>query len=253
MQDDETDDSDLEDTDMYDPSDSQENRRLKSAASIGTALIVVHCQRALILMVLSSVCVPLFVSVGHINPVAENLTKLLQSENLISTTGFRDCDYLEHAISSWLNMAVVHQLNNKNYEPYILYASVLPVRCPFQNQSGVITSCTGKQSRFQKLYPQICDLWGKTANPPVGVSLDEDFDIKAYINFFNFDFNIRSLTLTPNFQPAPPSAYQFEALNDFSVIVLFNQNPTMKVALKARCTMLACIFFLSLFFLVQIL
>ena len=177
---------DVDDTDI-DFSDSKENRRLKSAANIGTAIIVVNCQRALILMVLSVAVVPLFFTMSYQNLASENLTKFLEAQNLVSTTGYTDCEYLEEAIDSWLNMAIVDQLEFGPDEetPYVLWAQVLPVRCPFQHRTGVITSCSGKQSRFRDYpeYNQACNVWDQ-AKPPL------DFTGNDILQYFAQELNL---------------------------------------------------------------
>ena len=255
---------DVDDTDI-DFSDSKENRRLKSAANIGTAIIVVNCQRALILMVLSVAVVPLFFTMSYQNLASENLTKFLEAQNLVSTTGYTDCEYLEEAIDSWLNMAIVDQLEFGPDEetPYVLWAQVLPVRCPFQHRTGVITSCSGKQSRFRDYpdYNQTCNVWDQ-AEPPLDFTgnnilqyfaqelnlpaKSDAYDIREY---FAQELNLRAGGIFVRQQPSKPNTFQFEALDAFSVTVVFNQNPTIEKTNQNLFLLLLVVFAFGLCFL----
>eukprot|EP00537_Pseudo-nitzschia_pungens_P011753 CAMPEP_0172392138 /NCGR_PEP_ID=MMETSP1061-20121228/8357_1 /TAXON_ID=37318 /ORGANISM="Pseudo-nitzschia pungens, Strain cf. pungens" /LENGTH=1303 /DNA_ID=CAMNT_0013122921 /DNA_START=516 /DNA_END=4427 /DNA_ORIENTATION=- len=247
QEDDDTIDSDIDD-EWMDSSNSDEKRRLKSAANIGTALISVNCQRVLILMILSVLGIPLFFSFSHRNYVAVSMVNLLQSQNLVSANGVRDCEYLESAIDSWLNMAVVDQPHVKNQNnTYVLWAQVLPVRCPFQNDRGVITSCTKRASKYRKQYPVTCDVWD-TANPPRLIQDDHD-NIR---NYFARTLHIRGSGISVTQQPTNPNSYAFEALNVFNVTVVFNQNPTITYVNQSEFFLLLTTFFIGLAFLIII-
>ncbi|VEU33814.1 unnamed protein product [Pseudo-nitzschia multistriata] len=243
--DDETVDSEFDDDDL-DSDKYHENQRLKSAANIGTALISVNCQRVLILMILSVLVLPLFYSISHQNNVSDNMAKLLQSQNLVSTDGIRRCDYLETAIDSWLNMAIVNQPNIPDQETtYILWAQVLPVRCPFQNENGVITSCTKNGMKYREQYPESCKIWDNS-NPPQLIHGND----QAVRNYFAKKLNIRGNGIYVRSRPEKADAFQFDALNDFNITVVFNQNPTIKRANIFQFFLLLITFFLGLAFLV---
>ena len=247
--------------------DSQENHRLKNAANIGTALIVVNCQRALVLMTASVLILPLFFGLNHQNMVSDNLTGVLQANNLASVTGFRDCEYLQNAIESWLNIAIVDQPGttsiiqpkggierNETYT-YVLWAQVLPVRCPFQNETGTITSCTDNNN-FTADHPATCNIWN-TLQPDASIiatTIDND-KRGAYDpigNYFAQKLGLRSGGIVTRTSPMIPNSYQFEALNEFKVTVVYNQNPTIATANKYEFLLLLCIFILGLSFLVII-
>lgn len=252
--DDETVDIDTDEIDI-DFSESKESRRLKSAANIGTALIVVNCQRALILMVLSVLVVPLFYTVTYQNLTSLNLTKLLQAENLASTTGLYDCNYLEEAIDSWLNLAIVDQREDHegdtNETPYVLWARVLPVRCPFQDKRGVITSCQGKQKRFRTCgecaqYEPTCDLWD-SSDPIPDVGYGNTTEIREY---FAKELNLRGDGIFVYQQPTTKDRFALDAMDPFQVTVVFNQNPTIEQTNRHEFILLAIVFLLGLAFLV---
>jgi len=225
-----------------DSSDSKENRRLKSAANIGTALIVVNCQRALILIILCFTMIPL-IFINYRDLSTQNLTKMLEAQNRISTT---DCEYLELAIDSWLNMAILNQLYAWPDATYVLWAQVLPVRCPFQDETGVITSCTGKQSRFRdNNFTEICDIWDQ-ADPPNFI----DGNDSAIRNYFASIANLRGDTISAYQRPTVADSSQFETSNDFQVTVVINHMYSVAFFNVFNFYMLLAVFFLGLGFLV---
>jgi hypothetical protein len=222
---------------------SEEDQRLKNAATIGTALMVVNSQRALILMVLVVMVLPMLSAISQQNRVADNVTNLLQASNLVSQGGVADCAYLEHAIKSWLNMAIIPQppseLKNLDFT-YVLWAQVLPVRCPFQNETGVITTCVGTDSDFMNVNPHACDIWDNysPANP-----------LDATPEYFAEQLNLRAGGIvTKRGLPSGQSA-QFEALSAFNVTVIYNENPTISLANMGLFYLLLAILILGLYFL----
>jgi hypothetical protein len=61
----------------------------------------------------------------------QNLTSLLQNNNIVALSGITNCEYLELAVELWLNMAVVPQPPSafKSIDfAFVLWAQVLPVR-----------------------------------------------------------------------------------------------------------------------------
>ncbi len=205
-------------------------------------------------MVLSVIVVPLFYSITDQNQGALNLTKLLQAENMVSTTGLYDCNYLEQAIDSWLNMAIVDQLtfddNDNGETPYVLWARVLPVRCPFQNRNGVITSCSGAQSRFRlnNAYRQTCKLW-ESVDPVPNVGYGSTTSIREY---FARELNLRGDGVIVTQEPSTAGAYPYNALDPFTVTVVFDHNPTIVAANRGEFFLLLVVFLCGLFFLVKI-
>ena len=235
-----------------DPWESKENRRLKSAANIGTALIVVNCQRALILIVITLMVLPLCFSISK-NPLAYQLTTFLQAQNQqannIYITDVERCEYLEGAIDSWLNMAIVYPHGYSNdtvKDTYILWAQVLPVRCPFQNSDGKITSCTGKQSRFKFDYPYTCEVWDSLEVPKYTEN-------QAIQNAFARNLSIRGDGIFVEREPIISNPTNFSRpLNVFEVTVVVNNNPTIANANKHQFITLALVYFVFMFFLLQL-
>jgi hypothetical protein len=240
--------------------DSQENHRLKNAANIGTALIVVNCQRALILMTASVIILPLFFGINLQNVVSDNLSKILQANNLVSESGFRDCEYLQNAIDAWINIAIVDQPGRTSIlQPkegteaytFVLWAQVLPVRCPFQNETGTITSCTDKSKYFKEYNNITCNIWDTQAPPPSIVASDTDSH-DAIETYFAENLVLRKGGIITKTSPKIPNSYQFEALNEFKVTVVYNENPTITAANEFEFLLLLFIFILGLSFLVII-
>lgn len=236
--------------------DSRENFRLKNAANIDTALIVVNCYRFLVLLSLSVIILPLFFSFSHQNLVADNLTKVLQANNLVATTGLSDCDYLQKAIESWLNIAIVDQpestqtISLNETDTFVLWAQVLPVRCPFQNETGTITTCAGKRQVYRADHPISCKIWDNYSPSAKALNLANAGHYNGITNHFAVTLNVREGGIKATTAPGTPESYQFEALNAFKVTVIYNENPTIKNANRSQFYMLALIFVLGLSFLI---
>ena len=75
-----------------------------------------------------------------------------------------DCTYLKSSVQSWLQMAAIPQPASlfKNVEDtYVLWAQLLPVRCDFQREDGVITFCKGQaiEASFEGAAAHTCFVW----------------------------------------------------------------------------------------------
>ncbi|KAG7349730.1 adenylate cyclase family protein [Nitzschia inconspicua] len=219
---------------------SEEDQRLKNAATVGTALMVVNSQRALILMVLVVTILPLLNAINQQNLVADSVTKLLQANNLAALSGISDCEYMEFAIESWLNMAIVPQPPSKIREinhSFVLWAQVLPVRCPFQNITGVITSCRGPLSKYREMPENkpTCDIWD-TFSPATSE--------EASVEYFAEALKLREGGIVK--KTAESSG---DTLSGFNVTVVYNENPTISLANMGLFYLLLSILVLGLYFL----
>lgn len=221
---------------------SEEDQRLKNAATIGTALMVVNSQRALILMVLVVIVLPLLYAVSQQNLVADRITQLLQSNNLVALSGVTDCEYMELAIESWLNMAIVPQPPSElpRIDTFVLWAQVLPVRCPFQNETGVITSCRGRLSKYREMPENeaTCNIWD-TFSPANSDEANEAYFAEALR--LRQGGILKKVAYPPN-----PS---IDALSGFNVTVVFNENPTISLVNMGLFYLLLAILILGLYFL----
>jgi len=138
-------DDDAKDISMQHKTGCDEDQQLKSAATIGTALMLVNSHRALFLLLFIVCTVPTLYAIYR-NPGARNDALLLQANNLASNTT-EDCDYLYNAVEAWFKSSTVVRPNfNSGDEDeeliFVQWAQLLPVRCDWQREDGVITSCS---------------------------------------------------------------------------------------------------------------
>jgi hypothetical protein len=138
---------------------SEDDQRLKKAATIGTALMIVNSHRALFLLMSVVIFLPLLLSFTQVNTTAQSMTDLLQENNIMAI----DCDYLEVSIHSWLQgIALLQDQSTSSIdETYVLWARIFPAPrgCAFFDATGVITSCT----EAQKGLATVCTVWDEIA------------------------------------------------------------------------------------------
>ncbi|GAX12010.1 hypothetical protein FisN_8Lh104 [Fistulifera solaris] len=165
------------DQDVELKSQSKENdQQLKNAATIGTALTVLNSHRALFILLAVVAILPSITTLWKQNPLGTKSLDLLMAYN-IAANSTDDCEFLQHAVSSWLSsVAIVSDsyVKTGNYklveDVYVLWAEMRPVRCDWQRNDGVITKC----DLFDVKVPGIalaCDLWNSTMrDSPDGVT-----------------------------------------------------------------------------------
>lgn len=138
--------------------DTEEDIQLKRAANIGTALMLVNSHRALFLMLVIVALGPTLYSATTRNPVSYNEVHLLQANNLASNTT-DTCDYLENAVLAWFRSVklVRPSFHPGNEDSIIQWVQMLPVRCDWQNEDGVVTYCEGFPSETSSRLS--CDVW----------------------------------------------------------------------------------------------
>jgi hypothetical protein len=158
---------------------------------------------------------PLLDSLTQQNVAATKLIELLQTNNFAAEY---DCDYLETAVNSWVNMAVKPQppsLITTSEDTFVLWAQLLPSRCGFQREDGVITSCKGKESLLVSA-PDTCRVWDAKAP----ASPDE-----ATESYFARELNLRLGVIRIFFS----EGYDGRRVH-YNATVIFNQNPTVALA-----------------------
>ena len=112
---------------------------------------------------------PLLHSLSQQNLNSYKLVDLLQAHNLAAPSNSEDdCAYLENSIQSWLRLAAVPQpesMFENVQDTYILWAQLLPVRCDFQRDDGVITFCEGQSdaTSWESVAPATCEVWDDLA------------------------------------------------------------------------------------------
>lgn len=98
------------------------------------------------------------------NPVSRNQVYLLQDNNVASNST-DDCDYLLNAAQAWLYSSATIQtfyelIDDDNRDAHLLWAQILPVRCSWQRDNGVITTCDSFRS--VTTIDSICEYWDNT-------------------------------------------------------------------------------------------
>jgi class 3 adenylate cyclase len=140
---------------------SEEDRRLKNAATIGTALMVINSHRFLMLLLVAVTLYPVIYTYRFHNAFDSKLGDLLLAYN-VEANGTEDCAYLQNAVNAWLG-AASHTLADQRYlfgnerDSFLVWAQIEPVRCDWQGSGGIITSCTGKDGESM-----VCDIWNQT-------------------------------------------------------------------------------------------
>eukprot|EP00980_Cylindrotheca_fusiformis_P021686 scaffold8529_cov137-Cylindrotheca_fusiformis.AAC.16 len=220
---------------------SEEDQRLKNAATIGTALMVVNSQRALVLLSAITIILPLVMYGIGTNPVATELTRLLQANNIQANTVENECDYLESVVDSWLNVAVLPQPSSfASYQEdlFVLWAQLLPKRCDWQRNDGIITVCSEDRLLSEK-YRHTCDQWMDLVDLDVQLDSTALRDGYGPINIeMAHDLNIRPagtrIVCVMGDELVPCSRSRDDVLlSNFNVTVVYNDNPTISLALQA--------------------
>ena len=103
---------------------------------------------------------PIIISLLGVNNASPNFTDLLQQNNIIlSEANVSSCAFLESTIEAWLELGASVQTGVPQYDvkTFVLWAQLLPVRCDFQGDDGVITVCPNGTG-----YPRgTCDVWNE--------------------------------------------------------------------------------------------
>ena len=161
---------------------------------------------------------PMIISYRSQNFINEELFDLLHETNVeISSSSEEACFYLQQFIQTWLLTAESMQPDSKllKNNTYLLWARILPRRCPFQRPDGVITVCDDS-SPTREL--EACALWPKNDTLPF-----DNFDNLP--EFFAKTEDIRVGGIREiRLQEVAPCA---EGECEFETHVLFNDNFTV--------------------------
>ena len=152
----------------------QQDKFLTNATNIGTALMVINSHRALMLVAAIVGLLPVFSTIqvnGGTNTLASSMTKQLQATNLITPgSDANTCTFLEKSVLSWLaSTSGMKQMGKLGSQTFVMYLELLPIRCPFQGEDGVVTSyfCTedfrlkASMAKNERL-DELCKVWGGT-------------------------------------------------------------------------------------------
>ena len=111
---------------------------------------------------------PIIKGMLRVNDVAKNDVDLLQQNNLmLSEANETSCEFLKTTIDQWLYLGDVStdtRFRDKETQPSVLWAQLLPVRCGFQRSDGVITICPQYAALDEKL--MICKIWNDRPADP---------------------------------------------------------------------------------------
>ena len=201
--------------------------------------MVVNSQRALLLITAIVMVVPLLHCTTTQNRTSYRMVDLLLAHNLEAPTNSTDdCEYLENGIYAWLQMASVPQppsLIRNHEDTYVLWAQVLPVRCNFQRDDGVITFCRGQifEGSGEGTIPEICEVWDDYRPSS---SVDE------MASYFSKALNIRP----EGIRRIDRGFSQANQLN-FGASVVYNENPTVSLVNMGDFFVLLGILFVVLF------
>jgi hypothetical protein len=168
----------------------------------------------------SIICLfPIFFSDLSRNPVTQNQVFLLQSNNVASnSTG--DCDFLYFAVQSWLKSSASVRRSIgvvARRSPLLQWAQLFPIRCDWQRQDGVITTCG-----TERPLNSACDHWdGSITDDP------NDATAEHFANYVGARpdgiVEITSQTIAP----ADFVSGQSDAV--FIVRALFNESHTIEL------------------------
>lgn len=167
---------------------------------------------------------PLVLALAQQNLNSYHMVDLLQANNVAApTNSSEDCTYLKSSIQSWLKMAAVPQpasLLADTEDTYVLWAQLLPKRCSFQREDGVITFCEGRENEDEdaslgETAADTCLVWDvyRPATPD-----------DATPDYFAQQLSLRSEGIRRVFRGS-----NMGNMSSFQANVIYNYNPTVEL------------------------
>lgn len=210
-----------------------EDARLKNAATIGTALMVMNSHRFFLLLLLSVTIYPILSTYRYHNAVHQSLGGLLSEYNKRATST-DDCDYLENTVASWLwaasqSYGESRYLLSSEESSFLVWARVQPKRCGWQREDGIITTC-----EFMQEKPSICSVWETTLDTEPTEEAMARVLGKRSGAFRDFDDDFMTMGVFNG----------TESLDHFRVTAFFDLSPTVSYSSRGH-------FFLILALLIQ--
>ena len=201
---------------------AEEDHRLKKAATIGTSLMVVNSHTALFLLTVIVTVLPMIGSIAGVNPIADEMTDLLQQNNIQAI----NCEHLQISLDSWLHAtALVLSPSPLNAnKQFLLWAQISPSPrgCAFLNgTNGVITTCSSSESASMN---DVCAVWEDIAPPNPNDATPQYFADRIGVREGGIIAYSREYTglLAGAFSEEGTNLFSVET--NFTVRVLFNQN-----------------------------
>ena len=194
---------------------AEEDQRLKKAATIGTSLMVINSHRALYLLTVIVTVLPMIQTITGVNPVADEMTALLQQNNINAV----NCEHLEISVHSWLESValVLSPAPLDVNKQFLLWAQISPSPrgCDFLNgTNGVITMCSDSGSASMT---GICRVWEDLAPPNPNDATSQYFADRIGVREGGI------IEYTREYYGLPTGNFNKQGAN-FTVRVLFNQN-----------------------------
>lgn len=162
---------------------------------------------------------PMIYTVFHNrNTVSYNQVLLLQANNVISNTT-EDCSYLQDAVQSWLKSVVVLPSSSRfiqkdNRRVFAPWAQLLPVRCNWQQQDGVITYCGSDLG--------LCNYYGESVTADSAANLEDFAD--------SLGLRKGELAVISSQMIAPADFHDGSITADFFVQAIFDQSHIVTLA-----------------------
>ena len=178
---------------------------------------------------------PVLFAIRGPNLAAIELVELLQANN-IAAPSEEDCDFLQAAVDSFLKLAIVPQPASfvpSQEDAYVLWAQVLPKRCAWQRDDGVITSCL-EDSPLYNSDSSTCNIWNATHS-----LLDSDDMLQFSTDDISAEF-ANELELRKGgiqmicrkgsgFSPCGILERDDMLFPNYNVTVFYNENPTISL------------------------
>jgi hypothetical protein len=168
---------------------------------------------------------PLVISLYEPNLNSYHMVDLLQANNVAAPTwSDDDCAYLESSVQSWLQMAAVPQpasMFENTEDTYVLWAQLLPVRCDFQREDGVITFCDGQavEDYLGSDIANTCVVWDEYSPSTADEATSDYFAQQLSLR----SEGIRQVFRDTKVHDAAPYVLAFE------ITVVYNYNPTISL------------------------
>jgi hypothetical protein len=152
---------------------------------------------------------PLLFTLSARNTSTTTQSALLQEMN-IQANSSTDCEFLHSVVHSWLVQADSESggSSKNDFTHTVQWARVLPVRCPWQEANGVITSqkCKRYTPSFGESFSSLIQCFARETNVRVDEFTHESFQKNISVDFGN------------------------TAVEQFSVDVIFDNSRTVAIA-----------------------
>lgn len=194
-----------------------DEQRLKNAATIGTALMLLNSHRGLLFSIAVIAFFPAVFNALNMNRVLFSDVELLLENNKVSVSESH-CDFLRTTVCSWLqaNARSLNEFFEREENLHLAYAALLPARCEWQDESGVITDCRICQND-EDGFPEACALWDNWRQQPSPTFLAEETGTRkgGYVEIS------RSYTGFANFSDTNTADYYVEAIYNVNPVVSY--------------------------------